>query len=162
MLPFTFIQFFYAPWLASQENARAPRAIPESTQGHVVLTNLDPITRTLIRKLEQHKYKYVILEPDQQRALEISKLGYNVMLGDYGDPETYKKIQVKKAALVVITNDDMTNTNISFTVREVSERVPIVTNADHEHSVDILGFAGNTNVFQFNTDFRGSYKRHSH
>ncbi len=149
MLPFTFIQFFYAPWLAAQEKARAPREIPEKTSGHVVLTNLDPITENLIRKLEQHKYDYVILAPELPKALEISNLGKKVMLGDYGDPETYRRLQIQNAALVVITNDDMTNTNISFTVREISESVPIVTNADHEHSVDILEFAGNTHVFQF-------------
>lgn len=149
MLPFTFIQFFYAPWLAAQEKARAPRELPEQTSGHVVLTNLDPITENLIKKLEQHKYNYVILVPELPKALEISNMGKKVMLGDYGDPETYRRLRIQNAALVVITNDDMTNTNISFTVREISESVPIVTNADHEHSVDILEFAGNTHVFQF-------------
>lgn len=149
MLPFTFIQFFYAPWLSAQEKARAPRKIPEHTSGHIVLTNLDPITENLIRKLDQQKYDYIILAPELKQALEINNMGYKVMLGDFGDPDTYKRLQVQNAALVVITNDDMTNTNISFTVREVSETVPIVTNADHEHSVDILEFAGNTHVFQF-------------
>lgn len=149
MLPFTFIQFFYAPWLAAQEKARAPKELSENTKDHVVLTNLDPITKNLIKKLEQHKYDYVILAPELQKALEINDLGYKVMLGDYGDPKTYRRLQIQNAALVVITNDDMTNTDISFTIREISETVPIVTNADHEHSVDILEFAGNTHVFQF-------------
>ncbi|MBW1822045.1 MAG: two pore domain potassium channel family protein, partial [Deltaproteobacteria bacterium] len=30
MLPFTFIQFFYAPWLEAQSRARAPRELPEN------------------------------------------------------------------------------------------------------------------------------------
>ena len=30
ILPFTFIQFFYAPWLEAQESARTPRKLPES------------------------------------------------------------------------------------------------------------------------------------
>ena len=33
MLPFTFIQFFYAPWLEAQNRARAPRALPAGTRG---------------------------------------------------------------------------------------------------------------------------------
>ena len=41
---------------------------------HVVLTNLDPITKNLIRKLEQQKHDYVILAPELQSALEISDL----------------------------------------------------------------------------------------
>ena len=51
--------------------------------------------------------------------------------------------------MLVANNDDMTNTNISFTVREISEKVPIVTNADADDSIDILQLAGSTYVFQF-------------
>ena len=48
MLPFTFIQFFYAPWLEAQSRARTPRELPEDTSGHVILTNFDPITINLV------------------------------------------------------------------------------------------------------------------
>lgn len=63
--------------------------------------------------------------------------------------ETYNRLRLNNAALVVVTNDDMTNTSISFTIREITDKVPIVTNADNEHSIDILEFTGNTQVFQF-------------
>ena len=33
MLPFTFIQFFYAPWIEAQAAARTPRRLPEGTRG---------------------------------------------------------------------------------------------------------------------------------
>jgi voltage-gated potassium channel len=49
LLPFTFIEFFYAPWIRAQAEARAPRQLPESTSGHVILTNLDPVSNALIR-----------------------------------------------------------------------------------------------------------------
>ena len=39
LLPFTFIQFFYAPWLESHEAARTPRRAPSSMAGHVILTH---------------------------------------------------------------------------------------------------------------------------
>src|SRR5699024_9975277 len=29
LLPFTFIEFFYAPWLEAQSKARAPRSVPD-------------------------------------------------------------------------------------------------------------------------------------
>jgi len=38
ILPFTFIQFFYAPWLDEQNKARAPRAVAESLSGHLIFT----------------------------------------------------------------------------------------------------------------------------
>jgi hypothetical protein len=43
MLPFTFIQFFYAPWLEAQSRARAPRELPEDTAGHVILAGCSVI-----------------------------------------------------------------------------------------------------------------------
>jgi len=84
-----------------------------------------------------------------QRALELYDLDYKVVVGDMGDPETYKRLRVQNAALVVANNDDMMNTNITFTIREISEKVPIITNADADDSIDILELAGSTHVFQF-------------
>jgi len=149
MLPFTFIQFFYAPWLEAQSRARTPRELPEDTSGHVILTNFDPITINLTEKLNQYNYKYAILVADFQRALELYDLNYKVVVGDPGDPETYKRLRIQNAALVVANNDDMMNTNIAFTIREISEKVPIITNADADNSIDILQLAGSTHVFQF-------------
>jgi Trk K+ transport system NAD-binding subunit len=149
MLPFTFIQFFYAPWLEAQSKARAPRELPEGTNGHVILTSTDPITMNLIQKLKQYQYSYVILTEDIQHALELYDQDYKVVVGDLSDPETYRRLQVGQAALVVANIDDMMNTNIAFTVREISKEVPIAANADLDDSVDILQLAGSTYVMQF-------------
>jgi Trk K+ transport system NAD-binding subunit len=149
MLPFTFIRFFYAPWLEAQAQARTPHELPAEITGHVIITNYDPIARSLIEKLNQYNFQYVIVLHDQQRALELYDLNYNVVVGDLDRPETYKRIQIEKAALVVVNNDDMMNTNIISTIRELSSSVPIVTNADTDDSIDILRLAGATHVFQF-------------
>jgi Trk K+ transport system NAD-binding subunit len=62
---------------------------------------------------------------------------------------TYKGLRIDHAAMVVVLNDDITSTNIIFTIRETSDRVITITNADMEDSVDILRLAGSTHVFQF-------------
>ncbi|MBW2467115.1 MAG: NAD-binding protein, partial [Deltaproteobacteria bacterium] len=149
MLPFTFIKFFYAPWLEAQSKSRTPKELPEETKKHIILTTLDPITRNLIKKLVSYQYDYVILVDELKKALELHDLGYKAVFGDYGDPETYNRLRVQNAALVVATNDDMINTSISFTIRDVCKKVPIVTNANEDHSLDILEFAGSTHIFQF-------------
>jgi len=149
MLPFTFIQFFYGPWLEAQSRAKTPRELPESTTGHVILTSFDPITINLIEQLKKYDYEYAIIVPDLQTALELYDLNFKVVRGDLGDPETYKRLRIHNAAMLIANNDDMTNTNISFTVREISKTIPIVTNADADNSIDILELAGSTYVFQF-------------
>ena len=149
MLPFTFIQFFYAPWLEAQNQARTPRFLPEDIHGHVLLTNFDSLSKNLVAKLIKHHYDYTFITGDQHKALEIYDAGYKVVLGDVDDPETYKKTHADRAALVVATADDLINTNISFTVREISDSVPIASSAEKKHSLDILNFPGNTHAFQF-------------
>jgi voltage-gated potassium channel len=149
MLPFTFIQFFYAPWLEAQSRAKTPRELPEKTKGHVILTSFDSLTINLVKQLKKYDYKYAIIAADLQHALELYDLNFKVVVGDLGDPETYRRLRIQNAAMLVANNDDMVNTNISFTVREISKNVPIVTNADVDDSIDILQLAGSTYVFQF-------------
>ena len=149
MLPFTFIQFFYLPWLEAQAKARAPRELPAGTKNHVILTSYDPVSINLAERFSQFHHEYVIVVEDVQQALEVQDLELSVAVGDLGDPQTYRRLKVDEAALVVANVDDMTNTNIAFTIREISQTVPIAANADLDDSVDILELAGSTHVFQF-------------
>lgn len=149
MLPFTFIRFFYAPWLESQAQSRTPRELPETKHDHIIMTNFEPIAMSLIRKLKQYNFDYAIAVHDMQTAAELLDMNYKVVIGELDKPETYEKLRIEKAALVVVNNDDMMNTNIIATIREVSESVPIVTTAEAYDSVDILELAGATHVFQF-------------
>ncbi|MCP4672714.1 MAG: potassium channel protein, partial [Desulfobacula sp.] len=149
MLPFTFIQFFYAPWLEAQSRAKTPRELPKKTTGHVILTSFDSLTINLVKQLKKYDYEYAIVAADLPHALELYDLNFKVVVGDLGDPETYRRLRIQNAAMVVANNDDMVNTNISFTVREISKNVPIVTNADVDDSIDILQLSGSTYVFPF-------------
>jgi len=148
LLPFTFIKFFFAPWMEAEAKSRAPRELPPETQGHIILTNYDPVTMAFIERLKIHKRDYVVLIEDFKQALELYDLGVRVAAGNIDDPETYRKMRVDQAAMVVATNRDEINTNIAFTVREMNEQVPILTTADSPYSVDILQMAGSTRVLQ--------------
>jgi voltage-gated potassium channel len=148
LLPFTFIQFFYAPWMKAQEAARAPVELPEETTNHVILINHDAVTDLLIRKLEQYGYDYVLLIPDLDEALRLHDLGYRVVRGDPDLPATYRRLRAENAALVAATANDRLNTNVTFTVRDVSETTPIIATAAMPASVDILQLAGANHVLQ--------------
>ncbi|MCK8602867.1 potassium channel family protein [Desulfoferrobacter suflitae] len=149
MLPFTFIQFFYAPWLEAQNRARAPRALDKDIRNHVIFTQFDSVTVNVVDRLKQFGIPYVILIEDLHRALELHDMGFKVMVGDLDSPQTYERLNVQQAALVVVLNEDMKSTNILFTIRGLSDQVTTVTNADLDDSLDILQLAGSTHVFQF-------------
>jgi Trk K+ transport system NAD-binding subunit len=149
VLPFTFIQFFYAPWLEEQNKARAPRSLPDDISRHVILTQFDAITLNLVEKFNQYGIPSVILIADLQHALNLHETGLNVVMGELDDPETYNRVRIHDAAMVVVMNEDVSSTNIIFTIREVSDKVLIVTNADQDDSFDILDLAGSSHTFQF-------------
>jgi Trk K+ transport system NAD-binding subunit len=149
LLPFTVIRFFYAPWLESQSQLSTPRELPEDTNNHIVITNFEPIAMSLIKHLEEYNFDYVIAVNGAQEATELMDMNYKVVIGELDKPETYSKLRADQAALVFVNNDDMLNTNIIATIREVSESVPIISTADAHDSIDILELAGATHVFQF-------------
>ena len=149
MLPFAFIQFFYAPWLEAQSKSRAPRQLPEEVSKHVIITGYDPIAIALVERLRHYGHDYVIIIPEVQQALDLVDQGYKVLIGELDDPDTYHRAHATKAALVVAVNNDMKNTSIAYTVREIAPEVPIVANADLDDSMDILQLAGCSQVFQF-------------
>jgi Trk K+ transport system NAD-binding subunit len=148
LFPFTLIEFFYAPWVHAQNEARAPRRLPVSTRGHVILTHFDAVSAALIRKLNQYRIPYVILVPELEEALKLFDEGYKVVVGESDMPETYKDLQLDKAAMVAATGTDVQNTNVSFTVRELYENVAVVATARTESAEDIMNLAGCSHVFR--------------
>ncbi len=148
LMPFTFIEFFYAPWMNAQAAARAPRRLPAGTRGHVLLTHHDAVTGALIHRLEQYQYRYALVVPEIEDGLRLHDLGLNVMVGELDDPETWEHARVAEAALVVSTGSDVTNTNVAFMVREPAKELPVITTATDEASIDILKLAGSSFVLR--------------
>jgi voltage-gated potassium channel len=154
LLPFAFIQFFYAPWLEAQSQMRAPRSLPPGTRDHVILTGYDAVAMSLIPRLVSYGREYAIVEGDVNRALELFDQGIRVVVGEVDDIETYRRVHVADAALVVATKDDFLNSNIAFTVRELTETVHIAAAVRARESVDVLQLAGSSHVMQL-TDMLG-------
>lgn len=154
LFPFTFIKFFLAPWMAAESRRRTPVELPEETGDHVIITSYDAITMALIEKLKMNNQDYVVIAEDLDQAVELYNRDIRVALGHIDDPDTYRKMRIDRAALIVATNRDEINTNIAFTVRELNEKIPIITTADSPHSLDILTMAGSSRVLQL-TDIMG-------
>ena len=148
LLPFAFIKFFLAPWMESEAKRRAPREVSPDTKDHVIMTAYDDVTAALVERLVTYKRDYVVIVEKPEHAGLLSDRGVKAAVGNIDDPDTYKRMRVHDAALVVATNSDEVNTNIAFTVREMNESIPIITTADSPHSVDILSMAGSSRVVE--------------
>ncbi len=148
LLPFTFIQFVFVPWMESSQRARAPRRVPDDVRGHVLLTGTGPIESALVRRLTRAGIPCTTIVADVDEALKLHDDGHDVMVGELDDPDAFRAAGVERALLVAATQVDTTNTNIAFTVREISESVGIVATANAAASVDILELAGCDHVLQ--------------
>jgi Trk K+ transport system NAD-binding subunit len=148
ILPFAFIEFVYQPWMKVQSKSRAPVELSDDIRDHVVITHYDEVTHNLITKLRQYNYEYVLVIADLDEALQLHDQGLHIVHGDLDNPSTYRKVHVDQAALVTITSKDTVNTSVAFTVRDISEKVPIITTANSVASVDILELAGSSHVIQ--------------
>jgi len=150
MLPFTFIQYFYAPWLELQKKRRIPRTLP-AMQGHIIIVGINPLSLNLADELKAYGIRCVLLSPDNQTTLNLVSQGYTTMMGDHDSGETYRKLHIDGAAMVVAMDSDVRNTNIVFSAREVNPDIRIVSKVEQEAAVDILELAGANKVFQFHT-----------
>jgi len=148
LLPFTFIEFFYAPWIKAQESARAPRKLPADTRDHVILIRHDPMAGILLPMLADHGRRGWVLTADWTDALALHDRGVPVVTGDPNDHETWRNLRVDTAAMVVAMGSDVANTNVTFTVRQVSERPQVVASTSSEAARDALELAGVNHILR--------------
>lgn len=160
LMPFTLIEFFYAPWIESQRRALAARHVPEEVHGHVILANIGPVIRTLIRHLKSYNVPYYVLVDEVDEAMDLRDEGIATLVGEADNPQTYGRLRLEVAALIVATDTDTRNTNIAFTVRAMSESLPIVTSASNADSVDILELAGSSEVLRLDSMMGRALARH--
>jgi Trk K+ transport system NAD-binding subunit len=149
LLPFTFIRFVYAPWLEAQSKALTPRELPRDTENHIIIVGDDSTALSIAERCRRYDIPYALLIAESDKAIPLYDRGYKVVLGALDTIETYQAMRADKATLVLALHDDMKNTNIAATVRELAPSVPIAGSAGHEDSVDILRLAGCNQVFQF-------------
>jgi Trk K+ transport system NAD-binding subunit len=146
VLPFTFIRFFYSPWLEAQLKRRAPRKVPPNVRDHVIITRYDAIAAGLIERLLASQIPYYVVESDPKTAGHLLNQDLSVINGELDNRTTYEDLQVQQARLLFTNCEDTTNTNITLTVREVSGDVPVISIAEQEDSIDILELSGSTHV----------------
>ncbi|MDP8930057.1 MAG: NAD-binding protein [Actinomycetota bacterium] len=148
LLPFTFIQVVYLPWRAATRQASAPRELPPKTTGHVILTELGPVTESVIDRLSAAGVPYALLVDDVDRGVSLHDAGYRVAVGALDDPDTYRAVRAEQAAMLFTATTDETNTNVVFTWREVTDRGLVVATATSADTVDILELVGCDRVLQ--------------
>ncbi len=148
LLPFTFIQLIYVPWSEAMRDARSPRSLPDDTHGHIMFTGRGAMELVLMRRAALSGVPYVLLVEDSDEAATLHDEGIPVMVGELDEPATYRAARAHQAAMLVTTRSDEANTNIVFTLREVTDAGLAVTTANAEDAVDVLELAGADHIIR--------------
>jgi len=135
VLPFAFVRFFYAPWLAS-------RTVPANLRNHVVIAGHGDLARPLIDSLELHGIQHFLIEPDPVVAGQLETEGYPVVALPLDEPRTYEILNIPEAALVVLDGSDAENTTSALQIREVAPDVNMAGVASGEHAGEVFQLAG--------------------
>ncbi len=135
VLPFAFIRFFYAPWLAS-------RTVPSNISGHIIIAGHGDLARPLIDTLELHRMAHFLVEPDTQLAAQLEEEGVPVISRPLDEQQTYQILRIDEASLVVLDGTDAENTTSALQIRDLSPEVHIAAVASSEQAEDILRLAG--------------------
>jgi Trk K+ transport system NAD-binding subunit len=135
VLPFAFVRFFYAPWLAS-------RTVPSNISGHIVIAGHGDLARPLVETLELHRLPHFMVEPDTQRATHLEEEGVPVISRPLDEQHTYQSLRIDEAALVVLDGTDAENTNSALQIHDLAPNIHIAAVASSEQAEDILRLAG--------------------
>jgi len=159
LLPFTFIQLVYLPWREAMREARAPRQLPGSVTGHLLVTGRDPVEEALAHRARASGLRCVLLVEDTEEALTLNEAGYDVMVGPLDEPATYRAARIDQATMLFTARSDERNSNIVFTAREVSDDGLVVTTARSPDAVDVLHLAGADHVIDLGRSLGTAFAR---
>jgi len=148
LLPFTLIEFFYAPWVESRAKRVIRKRVSSKVSGHVILMHYDAVSAALIEKLDRHGHDYALLTPEQDECIRLTDMGINAFWGDPRQAATYERLRLDQAGMVALTGDDFENSRLAFTVRSFRNDIPIIASAESKSSSDVIRLSGANKTFQ--------------
>lgn len=116
----------FFPLLREAIAPTAPTSVDGDLADHVVICTYTPRSEALIAELESNGVDYVLVEPDEERALELRE-DYPVV---HADPEAVtdlESVHLESARALVADVSDTVDASIVLAAREVSESVRIIS-----------------------------------
>lgn len=148
LLPFTLIEFFYAPWVESRAKRVIRERVSNKVSGHVILLNYDAVSAALIEKLDRHGNDYALLTSKQEECIRLTDMGIKVFWGDPTQADTYERLRLKQAGMVALTGNAFENSRLAFTVRSFRADVPIIASAESKSQSEVIRLSGANKTYQ--------------
>lgn len=128
-----------AHWI---ENSIAPRAaLSTDLRDHVVVTDYNPLVQDLVATFQEEHVPFVVLEEDEERAVDLQEEGLPVVAGDPQDVDTYRRANLDQARGLLASGEDAENIGAILAARNFEE-IPIVSRVEHVEKARFPKLAG--------------------
>ena len=124
-------------WASRRVDGRAREDIPPSASaGRTVVFGFGRVGQMVAEMLDEHKRPYLAVDSDIDSVIAAREAGFTVLFGDVARRELLDKLDLGRAAAVVLTMDDPVLTaRITRQLRADHEALPIIARArDTDHA----------------------------
>jgi Trk K+ transport system NAD-binding subunit len=123
-------------------SSSAPTAVDRSLSDHVVICTYSSRAAVLIEELDPRDVPYLLVEPDEERAVALDEEGYAVIHGDPESVSDLERTDLTAARALVADVTDQVEASIVLAAREIDESVRIISVIEEPEHVAYHQLAG--------------------
>ncbi len=141
LLIFMTLPLFIVPWIENTLTTDAPKQI-RGMEDHIIICGYTSPVDTLIDELESRGEGYVLIEPDEEAALDLYDDGIPVINGDPESIETLEDAGIADAKVLVANASDEQNASIVLSAKEVRPDVRVISLVENPSKATYIKYAG--------------------
>ncbi len=140
VLVFVAFPAFFLPYLRDAIGKTPPSKTEKND--HLIICEYSPYTEALIGELNSREQDYIIIEQNDDKAMELLSSGFNVMTGDPESEEVLQAACIDKAKAIMVHTAIYKNISIIFTARNLRPDIKIIAVLTDEKMTDYYRLAG--------------------
>lgn len=130
LLVFIAFPVFFLPMLRNAVEKNAPTSVTKTD--HVIICGYSTHAEVLVKELNSREQDYIIVEPDEDRALELISSGYEVIVGDVESTDDLEAAGIARAKAVVTQSEIDVNISIIFSIRNKYKAIKVIAITEDE------------------------------
>lgn len=105
----------------------APETASDDLSDHIVICTYSPRAEVLIEELESREVPYLLVEPDEERAIDLDEEGYAVVNADPESVSELERTNLTAARALVTDVTDQVEASVVLAAREIDESVRVIS-----------------------------------
>ena len=110
---------------------------------HVIIVGWNEVTKSVCDELKNNGHRVVVIVEDDSAAREVSRMGYEVLIGSPLESSIYREAKIESARSVIFAmNDDSKNLMAVLRTRDLSRKVKIIAVCNNDFMRPLFHRAG--------------------